>query len=131
MQAWRWAISRARGPPQRLNDEATKRNEPSPMAQRVVVIQTGLRWRCRNAFMLIIYWNKRRELVAFDGAARRLVNIAVRVGSTSRASWMSAFFELIYREDVNRSVRGLVGLESPLFFGSFDLTQVVDAGGTR
>jgi hypothetical protein len=44
---------------------------------------------------------------------------------------MAAFYELIYREDVNRGVGGLVGFENPLFFGSVDLAEVVDAGGAR
>jgi hypothetical protein len=45
--------------------------------------------------MLVIYRHKRRELVPFDGAARRLVNIAVDVGSASWTFWMSAFDVLV------------------------------------
>lgn len=81
--------------------------------------------------MLIISRNKWRELVAFDGAARRLVNAAIGVGSAARTSRMSAFYELIYRKNINGGVGGLMGFESPLFFGAGDLHEVVDASEFR
>jgi hypothetical protein len=131
MQAWRIAFSRARGPPHRVNCERTKRKEPRPITQRIVVAQTGLRWRRRKAFILIMYRNKRWKFVAFHGASRRLVDVAVGVCAAGTTRWVPVLYELIYRGNVNRRVGGWTGFENPLFFGAIDSHEVVDAGGAR